>query len=189
MGLNLQVSLPESLKGKGKIQKIDDNKEAILNVGGEALAILLRNWMRELNAARSKHGSNHFTESGVHDPVVDGNSVSVGIFIPGITRALHDVIIKPVEANALAIPVHADAYGTSPREYNNNHPKGSPDALFRPKGKDYLAKNDNGSLVVMYLLRKEVHQKQDRTLLPPAEEMSNTALKAIHGAVEAILST
>jgi hypothetical protein len=189
MGLNLQVSLPASLKGEGKLGKIESRKESILLAGGQALQKLLRNWMRELNSSRSKHGSNHFTPSGIHDPVIDGNNVSVGIFIPGINRALHDVIIRPVEANALAIPMHADAYGTSPREYNNNHPKGSPDALFRPKGKDYLAKNDNGSLVVMYLLRKSVTQRQDRTLLPPAEEMSETALKAMHGAVEAILST
>lgn len=189
MGLQIKVTLPDSLKGAGKIQKIQDSKESILDKGGEALAILIRNWMRQLESSRSKHNSGHFSPSKVHDPIVDGDTVGVPIYVPGITRALHDIVINPKEAKALAIPLHESAYGMSPRGYTDRHPKGSPEALFKPKGKDYLARNDNGNLVVMYLLRKEVHQKQDRTLLPPAEEMSNTALKAIHGAVEAILST
>ena len=188
MGLNIKVTIPETLKGEGKIEKLESAKESILLAGGQALQKLLRNWMRELNSSRSKHGSNHFTPSGIHEPVIEGNSVSVGIFIPGITRALHDIVIRPVEAQSLAIPMHADAYGTTPREYSNNHPKGSPEALFKPKGKDYLAKNDNGSLVVMYLLRKSVHQNQDPTLLPSSEEINKTVMDAIHGAVEAVLS-
>lgn len=176
------------MKGEGKLGKIESQKSSILLAGGQALQKLLRNWMRELNSSRSKHGSNHFTPTGIHDPIVDGDNVAVGIYIPGITRALHDIVIRPVEAQSLAIPMHADAYGTSPREYNLNHPKGSPEALFMPKGKDYLAKNDHGSLVVMYLLRKSVNQKQDPTLLPTSEEINKTVMDAIHGAVEAVLS-
>lgn len=188
MSLNIKVTLPESLNGKGKIADIETSKSSILLEGGKALQELLAQWMRDLDSARSKHGSNHFTPTGVHEPVVEENTVSVPIFIPGITRALHDIVIRPVEANSLAIPVHADAYGTSPREYNSNHPKGSTDALFRPRGKDYLAKNDGGELVVMYLLRKSVHQKQDETLLPPNEEMNKAVMDAVLKAVEIILN-
>lgn len=190
MPLNIKVTLPESLKGKGKIAEIDRLKPSILFEGGKALQELLAQWMVDLNSARSKHGSNHFTPDGVHDPVVDGNTVSVPISIPGITRALHDIVIRPVEARALAIPVNEAAYGISPRRYNVNHPKGTPDALFIPKGKNYLAKTDNaGNLIVMYVLKDSVTQRQDRTLLPSDEAMNEAFSNAVHDAVEVILNS
>lgn len=187
--LKLTITPPASLQGKGKVEEIEKLKPSLLLEGGKALQELIAEWMRELNISRSKHGSNHFTPNGVHEPIVEGDKVSVPIFIPGITRALHDIVIRPVEAKSLAIPLHAEAYGIQPREYNVVHPKGTPEALFKPKGKDYLARNDNGSLVVMYLLRKSVHQKQDRTLLPPADQMVNTVLEAISDAVGVILKS
>lgn len=189
MPLQIKVTLPDSLKGAGKIQKIQDSKESILDKGGEALAILIRNWMRQLDSSRSKHNSGHFSQSKVHDPIVEGDTVGVPIYVTGITRALHDIVINPKEAKSLAIPLHESAYGISPREYNTRHPKGSPEALFKPKGKDYLARNDNGNLVVMYLLRKSVHQAQDETLLPPNEEMNKAVMDAVSHAVEIILNS
>lgn len=189
MGLNIKVTLPESLKGQGKLKKIEDSKQTILNIGGEALAILLRNWMRDLDSSRSKHGSNHFNPSKVHDPIIEGDTVGVPIYVAGISRALHDIVINPVEAKSLAIPMHESAYGISPREYNDRHPKGTQEALFRPKEKDYLAKKDeSGNLVVMYLLRKSVHQAQDASLLPPDDQINNTVMEAITDAVGTILN-
>ena len=189
MGLQIKVTLPDSLKGAGKIKKIEDSKESILDKGGEALAILIRNWMRQLDSSRSKHNSGHFSPDKVHDPIVEGDTVGVPIYVPGITRALHDIVINPKEAKSLAIPLHESAYGMSPREYNTRHPKGTSEALFKPKGKDYLARNDNGDLVVMYLLRKSVHQAQDETLLPPNEDMNKAVMDAVSNAVEIILNS
>ena len=190
MPLSIKFTVPESLKGNGKIGQIVQMKSSILLVGGKALQELLKDWMRELSSSRSKHGSNHFNPSGVLEPVVNENTVSVPITIPGITRALHDIVIRPVEANALAIPVNESAYGMQPREYNNVHPKGTPEALFRPKDKDYLAKTDAaGNLVVMYILRKSVHQSQDSTLLPPDEQMNKAFSDSVHDAIEAILNS
>lgn len=190
MGIKIKVTLPDSLKGKGKIEKVIEKKGEILEHGGKELAKLLRNWMRDLDSSRSKHGSHHFTPSGIHAPIVEGDSVSVPIYIAGITRALHDIVINPVEAKSLALPVNDSAYGIAPREYNDRHPKGTPEALFKPKGKDYLAKNDNaGNLVVMYILRKSVHQKQDSTLLPPDDQMNQTVMDAVSDAVEVILNS
>ena len=187
MPRKIKVTRPASLTGSGKLAEVEKNKESILLEGGKALQELLADWMDNLNSARSKHGSNFYNADDVQSPVVDGDTVAVAITTPGISRAFHDIIIRPKEAQTLAIPLHADASGISPREYNNIHPKGTPEALFRPKGKDYLAKNDNGSLVVMYLLRKSVHQPQDRSLLPSDDEMDTAVMDAIHGAIEAIL--
>lgn len=188
MGLTLQIKYPESLKGKGKIEDIEKSKPDLLKEGGIALQELLADWMVQLQSARSHHSPPHYTPDDVHDPIVDGEYVKVPIVTKGITRALHDIVIQPKEAQSLAIPLHADAYGIQPRRYNIDHPKGTPEALFKPKGKDYLAKNENGSLVVMYLLRKTVHQKQDRSLLPPADQMVNTVLEAISDAVGRLLT-
>jgi hypothetical protein len=186
--MTLQIKWPASLQGKGKLAEIEKLKPSILMEGGKALQELLGRWMEQLNATRSKHGSGHFTSDKVQDPVVNGDYVFVSIDIPGIKRALHDIVIRPVEAQSLAIPLHESAYGISPRNYNLDHPKGNKDALFRPKGKDYLARrDDSGDIVVMYLLKKEVHQAQDRSLLPPADEMVNTTMDAIRDAVEAVL--
>ena len=187
--MNLQIKWPASLQGKGKIEKVESQKPSILLVGGMAVQELLQEWMSQLNDTRSTHGSNHYNPEKVLDPIVEGNYVFVPITIPGISRALHDIVIRPVEAQALAIPLHADAYGISPREYNDTHPQGHPDALFKPKDKDYLAKNDGGELVVMYLLRSSVHQKKDRTLLPPADNIINAFNEAVGEAVEAVLQS
>ena len=188
MPLTLQIKYPASLQGKGKVEEIERLKPKLLEEGGTALQELIADWMLQLQNARSSHVPPHYTPEDVLNPVVNGDYVSVPITTKGITRALHDIVIAPKEAKALAIPLHADAYGIQPREYNNQHPKGTPEALFRPKGKDYLAKNDNGSLVVMYLLRNSVNQKQDRTLLPPADDMVNTVMEAISDAVGELLS-
>ena len=153
MSLKIKFTFPPSLTGGGKIAEIDRLKPSILLEGGKALQELLAQWMRQLESSRSKHNSGHFSPSKVHDPIVEGDTVGVPIYVPGITRALHDIVINPIEAKSLAIPLHESAYGMSPREYNTRHPKGTAEALFKPKGKDYLARNDNGNLVVMYLLR------------------------------------
>ena len=190
MALTFRVELPPSLQGKGKVAEVDRMRPSILQEGGKALQELLAAWMVDLDATRSRHGSHHFTPDDVHEPVVEGESVSVSISTPGINRALHDIIIRPVEAQALALPVNEAAYGIQPRRYNVNHPKGTPEALFRPKGKDYLAKKGpDGGLVVMYLLRDSVTQPQDRSLLPPDDKMDKAFSGAVHDAVEAILNS
>lgn len=181
----LTINVPESLAEKGKIQEIKDNIPNILEVGGMAVRILLQQHMIELNASRSKHGSNHYNTDGIQEARVVGDTVQIPITIPGITRALHDIVIRPVEAKALAIPVHASAYGLSPREYSNYN---SGEKLFIPKGKDYLAKVDeNGELVVMYVLKKQVHQYQDKSLLPEPKAISDTFKDAAQEIINMIL--
>lgn len=190
MPMTIRVQYPDSLIGKGSVEKIDKMKPSILLEVGKSLQELLAEWMRQLNSTRGKHPSEHFSPTGIHEPVVQDSNVSVPIYIPGITRALHDITIRPVEAKALAIPVDVSAYGISPREYNNVHPKGTKDALFIPSGKDYLARKDAnnvGKLILMYLFKDEVFQAQDRTLLPPDDEMNKTIMDAVHNSVQAIL--
>lgn len=71
--------------------------------------------------------------------------------VPGVTRAYHNLDIRPKRAKHLTIPMHRSAYGLPSREV---------DGLFYVKNKrgtEMLAKNEAGALVVMYLLKDHVH--------------------------------
>ena len=81
------------------------------------------------------------------------SGIGVKIDIPGAGRAWHDVTIKPVNGNWLAIPLLALARNTSPRDQVG---------LFRPWRKgggekmNVLAKQTaGGALVFMYALAKQ----------------------------------
>lgn len=190
MGFKISYQWPASLKGKGKIAKIEKAKPEILAEAGRELFELICDWLRDIDSRGNRLGgkrTNHFSPNHVKEPIVDGNFVSVPIHIAGITRAFHDIVIAPKEARAIAIPLHASAYGIAPREWNKNHPKGTKDALFKPKGKDYLARNDDGKLVVMYLLRNTVRQPQNAALLPSKEKMYEVVNESVWDAIRAIL--
>lgn len=105
-------------------------------------------------------GSSHYSPDKVKV-----NGVDVVVDVPGVTRAYHDMTIRPVRARHLAIPLHRSAYGVSPRQVNG---------LFytqNKKGTEMLAKTEGGSLVVMYILKDIVHQKKDPSIMPPETEL------------------
>lgn len=84
-----------------------------------------------------------------------------------MTRAYHDLDIRPKRAKHLAIPMHRSAYGLSPREV---------DGLFYVKNKrgtEMLAKIQNGALAVMYILKDHVHQGRDTRLMPSDETLAD----------------
>ena len=90
--------------------------------------------------------------------------------IPGASRAYHDINIRPVRAKMLTIPMHSDAFHHSARDFND---------LFKPKGKNILARNVNGQLVAMFALAKSAFQKQDSSLMPTDENLASGIFKAL----------
>ena len=108
-------------------------------------------------------GSKHYDPAKVQPGQASNGSASEGeaqIDIPGITRAYHDLDIRPKFRQSLTIPMHSAAYGKKASEI---------DGLFAVKKKDgnaFLAKNIGGSLAFMYFLAKHVHQSKDSRLLP-----------------------
>ena len=104
-------------------------------------------------------------------------SASVLVPIAGISRAFHDLVLTPVHANELTIPVSAAAYGHRVRELERLGWR-----IFRPKGHDVLmGRRDGGEAEPLYALKKRVVVRQDRTLLPSDErvaEVINTACAA-----------
>ena len=106
--------------------------------------------------------------------VTQGDSLGVigttNVDIPGAGRAYHDVVIKPVRARHLTIPIHQIAYGKKVSDFND---------LFKPKGKNILARNVNGNLVAMFALAKSAFQKQDSSLMPTDDNLASGIFKAL----------
>jgi len=91
----------------------------------------------------------------------------------GLGRAFGDVLIRPGSGRKyLTIPGHADTYGRPVKSFGDGElkfaifkgQKPSPVLLFAADG----GRHKKGD--VAYWLRREVSQKQDRTLLPPDSE-------------------
>ena len=106
--------------------------------------------------------------------VTNGKSIGLegttNVDIEGAGRAYHDVIIRPVRAKMLTIPMHSDAFHHSARDFND---------LFKPKGKNILARNVNGNLVAMFALAKSAFQKQDSSLMPTDDTLAGGIFRAL----------
>lgn len=125
----------------------------------------VKNWVQQ-----------RYPDSKHWDPnkVTQGDSLGVigttNVNIPGAGRAYHDVVIKPVHARVLTIPIHQSAFGKKASDF--------PD-LFKPKGKNILARNVNGELVAMFALAKSAFQKKDSSLMPPDEHLAGGIFRAL----------
>ena len=104
------------------------------------------------------------------------NGAEVIIPIPGLSRAFRPLTITPRTANALTLPVSSHSYGKRVGELRANGWN-----IFRPKGKDALwgKLQDEDDAVPLYVLKKRVQLKQDRSLLPSDAELGGTAARAM----------
>jgi len=105
------------------------------------------------------------------------NNAQVVIPIPGIGRAFHDVTISPVAAQYLTVPVSAHAYSHRVGELVRMGW-----IVFRPKGHDVLMgkqRKSKDAPVSLYALKNQVKQRQDRSLLPSDDTITNTVSRAM----------
>ena len=101
---------------------------------------------------------------------------------PAVARALGDVTITPNAAHDLTIPINKLSYGRRAKELRAlgwkffTPPEGhdKEDILF-----GYRGKGKNREVVPLYLLKKQVEQKQDRSLLPSDAEIGTAAARAM----------
>ena len=171
--------------------------ESVYRNAGVRLARCIRNHLRLLSNTRhdtaNRLGASptgHFKASDVLPPNATNSDVSVTVTTPGISRAYHDIDIDPVNGQFLTIPLHADAYGLSAREYSERYGK-----LFRinqkgstEKGKVLYTRDAlNGKPVPLYALVSHVHQPQDPSLMPSNQAMTEEALQGALAAIKQIL--
>ena len=159
-------------------------RRGLYSVGANALKVGLRRYLgrqaqiRHFTAARLGGVPTGHIEKGTaritSHSTEDGASVLVPI--AGITRAFRDLRIGAVKSNALTIPVSGAAYGHTVREMQRMGWN-----IFRPRGKNFLmgAREDSKEAEVLYLLRKQVVVRQDRSLLPSDEQIAATINNAM----------
>lgn len=96
--------------------------------------------------------------------------------IPGMSRAFKPLAITPQKAPSLTIPIAAASYG---QRVSRMRQLGW--VLFRPKGRDVLmgTPQGGGETVPLYLLKKRVEQRQDRSLLPSDAAIGLAASAAV----------
>lgn len=79
----------------------------------------------------------------------NGATGEVVVDVPGITRAYHDLTIRPKTAKKLKIPLHRQAYGMS---------DGDLKYIKTKSGTEFLARIEaDGALAFMYVLKDQVH--------------------------------
>lgn len=113
------------------------------------------------NHIRNRYpGSTHWSPDKVRIDRTSTDSGSIAIDIPGASRAFHDVVIRPINANWLTIPIVSSFINPRGKKASDI------DGLFRPKDKNILAKVMDGQLVAVFALAKMAFQPQDPSLLP-----------------------
>lgn len=108
---------------------------------------------------------------------VDASGATIAISDPAITQKIHGGEIKPKEGKYLALPAIAEAYGKSPRSFNNLEPmirwmngERRAVALMERKSTDVKSRTESGGKV-FYWLVESVHQKKDERALPGRAKM------------------
>lgn len=110
------------------------------------------------------------------------DSATVQIASPGIRRALGPLMIRPVRARALTIPIHALAYGRRVAELARSH------RVYRMGKTDVLAADIEGVPTPMYVLKAAVTVPQDRSLLPPDAALERSVRLGYLGVIRSIVA-
>lgn len=191
--MTVDVKIPESLTRFMQRLK-PEGRHLLFSAAGNAVSVLINRYLK-LVAAPSHHktaGSLGATPTGHLEKRTtfssDSSSATVTIPIPGISRAFKNLTITPKNAQFLTLPLSAVAYGKRAGEVRRIGWM-----IFRPAAKgshkmeggkfdryqDILMGSKDGETIPLYLLKKRVNQKQDRSLLPSDAAISKAAAAAM----------
>lgn len=164
-------------------------RRELFSVGGAALASTVRSHLRRTGASQHNTASRlgatptgHILKGAARvTSFSTADSAIVSVPIAGISRAFHDLTITAKKANNLTIPVAAASYGHRVREMKRLGWN-----VFRPRGKDFLMGTREGDkeAKLLYVLRKQVTIKKDRSLLPSNAEVTKSINMAIGYSIE-----
>ena len=164
-------------------------RRELFSVGGAALAMTVRSHLRRTGASRHNTASRlgatptgHILKGAARvTSFSTSDSAIVSVPIAGISRAFQNLTIRAQRANALTLPVAAASYGHRVREMARLGW-----TVFRPRGKDFLMGTREGDkdAKLLYVLRKQVTIKQDRSLLPSNAEVTKSINMAIGYSIE-----
>lgn len=94
---------------------------------------------------------------------------------PAMKRAFSDVLIWALNSTYLTLPISALSYGQRIKKGKGSRFKGF---FFTSKKGNllYAMRGADAQLILLYLLKKSVKQPQDRTLLPPDNQIKAAAI-------------
>ena len=144
---------------------LDNINRDFSGIASDTMTNSVKNWIQQRYP-----NSKHWDPNKVTSDKGVGLEGITNVDIPGASRAYHDINIRPVRAKMLTIPMHSDAFHHSARDFND---------LFKPKGKNILARNVNGQLVAMFALAKSAFQKKDSSLMPTDENLASGIFRAL----------
>ena len=144
---------------------VDSISRDFSGIASNTMTSSVKNWVQ-----KRYPNSKHWDPNKVTSDKGAGLEGITNVDIPGASRASHDINIRPVRAKMLTIPMHSDAFHHSARDFND---------LFKPKGKNILARNVNGQLVAMFALAKSAFQKKDSSLMPTDENLASGIFRAL----------
>jgi hypothetical protein len=157
---------------------------------GRAMQNEVRDYLR--NIAQTRHATAEslgatptgfwgFASENVGRPdalSIDADGVTVTVMSPGIGRADHDVDIFPGPGKQwLTIPANAAAYGNRFLVGTAERARFKDGVMLPPKNPD----------APLYVFTKEVHQKQDRSLLPSDAELKAAAREGAADGIDALI--
>jgi len=152
--------------------------EGVRKVAGRASANLVQKHLRGLDRARPNAlggRRSHFYSLAAMAVsfVTDPQGALVTVAHLGIAQRYYGGTIRPINANALAIPARPEAYGRRPKDADN------PQDLFVRPGRAgrtaVLARREGKRLQIWYWLVKSVTQDPDPTVLPTEAEIAAAA--------------
>ena len=119
----------------------------------------------KFHVSKKYPGSTHWSLDKIVKGISTPNEGSVDVNVAGAKRAYDDVLILPIHGSYLTIPILEEAKGKTVADY---------EGLFRPNGKDYLAKVMNGELVAIFALVQGAFQPKDSSLMPTDERFCSS---------------
>jgi hypothetical protein len=180
--IKLLGRLRSSLTDKGALhQSIGTYAEQLTRQHLTVLAGTRHDTARRLGASPTGHlarAAETVTSRGTQDAAI------VTVVSPGISRAFGDLTITPRSSKYLTIPAAAESYGRRARTFGDLR------VAFFGRGRMALVQPDpDGSRDrVLYWLKKQVKQRQDRSLLPPDQDFADAAAQGIKAYIRMLRS-
>jgi hypothetical protein len=150
----------------------------LAKVLGRAGANELKKYFRKRNSANPNKLGGRRTNfwsavaASVNSPVSLPGRIVIPITHPAIAQKVYGGTITAKKTKNLAIPIHAAAYGKSPRVFSGLQ------FAMTGNGVKLLGLRDNGGIRWLYVLKKSVTQGRDDEALPKDREMGIALEKA-----------
>lgn len=156
------------------------SRHLLLSSAAEGVWTLCRSHLAAVAARRHRtamrlgaQDTGHFTK-GIRAMTFHASATDATVVIPiaGLSRAWHDLDIRPKKAGKLTIPINAISYGHRVKELKGRGWRffRAGNALFGTRGK-----GEKRETLPLYALKDRVRQAQEPELLPTPHEIARTA--------------